>query len=70
MTAVKLGSLLVLSQGITAGAGEEASGGMGSNMIAEKTAVPKMGAGIGMNIPAASGKYEGITGLAAFGGRG
>ena len=62
-----LSGVLIFSQGSAAWAGEEMAGGMGSDMIVEKDAAPQMGAGIGMNVPAGRGEYEGIVGSAALG---
>ena len=67
LTAMILSGVLIFSQGSAAWAGEEMAGGMGSDMIVEKDAAPQMGAGIGMNVPAGRGEYEGIVGSAALG---
>ena len=66
--AVVLGGLLVLSQGMVSMAEEDMTEGVGSDAVASESAMPQMGTGLGMDVPAAgSGTVEGLAGTMGMG---
>ena len=65
MTAIALGSAMVLSQGVVSFAGEDMAGA-GDTAVVEESQAP--GAGIGMTVPVGgSGEKDGIVGSAGMG---
>lgn len=67
MTALALGGVMVLSQGIVSFASEEMAAA-GEEAIVEESKAPESGAGIGMTVPVGgAGEQEGIVGSAGMG---
>lgn len=68
MMGCALGGALVLSQGMAAFSQETVSLGEGNDLIAGETAMPQMGAGIGMSLPlGGDGMQDDLVGSVAMG---